>query len=144
MTKKELLFAGALGLIIVGSLVVTVFMAFSGGSAVADDERNVWYMCDDCGHSWAIPPEEYGNMIREDQEDPAMTLLDCPKCQARESCYVCRKCPKCDERFIPDTLKEMIHNPRGMADGSGPPVRDVCPHCGADYLEEMRKKYGKR
>ena len=129
--KVEYLLAGALGLIIVGALALTIHTSFGGGSR--GKNRPIVFECTQCHHHFEQKAEDLYDMegMYGGMEIP---MLDCPSCGAQKSALLTTRCPACEKHFISQsTLMQVQYG----ASGQMPPedVRDVCTHCGQDILQ---------
>jgi len=133
--KTEYLFAGALGLIIVGALILSVYFGFAGSRG--EEPVLVHYKCTACEEEFTINPAEQpmdttGMAGEGDKIALAQLPIDCPKCGAKESAYRMRKClnPECEKYFLPDSYR-----PGAPAAG-----RIICPYCGSDQGKLLQKQ----
>jgi len=131
----EFLLAGALGLIIIGSLGLTLYSLFGEPGAAGGTGRELpRFQCQKCGHEFAMPSEKVYEMVPETELSRyGIARLDCPKCGARKSALEMTKCPKCGKYYLSEGMKA-----RGDAFTQREPKageqahREVCPHCGTD------------
>ena len=93
------------------------------------------FKCEQCGHEFTSEPGE-GLMGPDEMMslDPMRPMrLDCPNCGATQSCLMMSKCPKCEEYYVSDRMK----NPEIVRQEG---LREICPHCGVDVFEYRRQK----
>jgi len=140
--NMEYLFAGALAVIILGSLILTIYFTLGGGEPSPGD-LEVTFKCAKCGYEFSKKPEEVRPMGPDMMPMPmgapgmAPIALDCPKCGAKKSAFQAVKCPNCGAFYI----SQITTHP--VAPGEGRQLRDVCPKCGTDRIQwyrEHRKK----
>jgi len=134
----EYLLAGALAVIIVGSLAFTLWNAFSGGGKPAvETEWHLKCLNPECGYEFVAKPEDLKGKVNEEMlsQDPAHMRLPCPKC-GQVSAVRMEKCPNpdCGIYFVPELYKD----PDGILE-SGKPIRFICPKCHTDVTEWRRK-----
>ena len=121
--NMEYVFAGALAVIILGSLALTFHFGPSRDDAELPEPH---WQCEKCGAVLV------GDLMTEEEMDSKMgpggvlRPTDCPKCGAKDSLYQTLRCPQCGEWYIPATAK----SPDGQIVGQD--IRNVCPKCGAD------------
>lgn len=152
ITQGELLLGGALGLIIVAALVLTIVSIFRGNDPEGETPTVAKYECTKCGKITTIdleearkdpskyPPEMMGG------PGPMMGAQDCDVCKPQgfeKTVFKQRQCPKCKEWILP---------PAGFRDEemqmSGPaadrPADYNCPKCQVEVIkfeqDEVRKK----
>ena len=133
--KIDYLFAGALAVIIVGSLFLTIYFGFLGGEVSSKEyDPNAHFKCDACGEEFtrninevpAAGPGSYGP-----------PPVDCPACGGQGTAWLMIKCPNCDKYYVPESYRRALDILRGAK------VKDICPHCGTDkvqWYKEHRKK----
>lgn len=130
----EHLFGGALAILIIVAVVLTLNQTLFRGSGDTADVGTPHFKCLDCDHVFEV--EEIPRERIREARDPAMVLLDCPSCGAESKAIKMVRCPKCKEYFVSDRhLYTVEHGGEGAPDD----VREICPHCGTDrqeYLEE--------
>jgi ribosomal protein L37AE/L43A len=121
----EYVFAGALALIIIGALALSLNAVMGGGGPRGDVEDAHW-KCEACEEVFVdndyLPEEE---MI----EGPGVAELDCKACGAEDSVFLMIKCPNCEQWYIPESHRQW------EAVEEGAEIRDICPHCGTDYVQ---------
>jgi hypothetical protein len=139
--KTEHLFAGALGIIIVGALVLSIYFGVAGQKE-GEVAVLLSYKCDACGEVSTINPTELqtapqGQGAAEDKVEAGRRPIDCPKCQAKQSAYRMMTCynTECAKLFVPDSYRSEV----GVWG-----VPDICPHCGSNMQELRKKKILKR
>jgi hypothetical protein len=135
--KMEYVFAGALGLIIVVALFLTVYYGIMGGgsASVGKGDPNTHFQCIKCKHEFTMAPNTIPQAALAKADDPSNVKLDCPACKAKGTCYIEVLCPKCGTWYAPPSKIAFDQGKMG--------VPDVCPKCGTnriDYLREQLKK----
>ena len=138
--KTEYLFAGALGLIIIGALTLSIYFGVAGRRGKTE-EILLHYKCDACGEELTINPAEQPLDMRgipENKDEMMRRPIDCPKCQAKGSAYRMMKClaPECAKYFVPESYRTQT-GPWGGTD-------DICPYCGANMRELYHKQIMRR
>jgi len=121
--KMDYIFGGALGVIIIGAMVLAVVYGLGGNSKVTTPE--IHYKCTKCGAEFLSTKRPMGDKMDPNQMGPKP--IDCPKCGAKDSAYPMTKCPKCGKWFLRDST---VHPEKRMM---GQPVNDKCPSCGLNY-----------
>ena len=123
--KMEYVFAGALALIIIGSVALAVY-----GLLDSNDDRNVakeWkFHCDKCNGDFTIdltngPPPGYELL------QPGM-VIDCQRCPAKKHAWMMNQCLKCHEHYLQEKPRAGVARPP-----------DICPHCKTDQVEYYLK-----
>ena len=128
--NMDYLFAAALILVIVVSLVLTIKFSSGGPNNVVDIDLR--FQCQQCGHEFFITPDEVWAQKSGSGGGPGMPgamgpgvvrAIDCPECGTKDSCIQMVQCPN------PDCKKYFL------AESS-----DVCPHCGVDRMQWHREE----
>lgn len=144
MGKMEYLLGGALGVIILGSLGMSIYFMFR--DPPPPPAASTMYKCSvpTCGHEFEY---DYKKEMARNQQDPnfrppMMDMMgpqakDCPKCKAQLSCYLMHRCYKCGKYW------PMAESERPPMPGQGPPKPvsggQVCPACGQDQIQWLRE-----
>jgi DNA-directed RNA polymerase subunit RPC12/RpoP len=126
--KGEYLFGGALAIIIIGALSLTVYYTFLGGGE-GGTKVFMQYQCEKCKAEFPVDPTKYPRLM--DAETPGDQVLDCPKCGVKKSAWPMTKCPACDKYYVRPSFKAKTGKP------------DICPFCNAEYLKALREKVEK-
>jgi len=149
--NMEYVLVGALALIIVAAIVMTVWQLFFSGPGGGEDYDTVQrYKCEKCGYTWEFDmsemnPEENPEMMMGPM-GPGMGAMDCPKCKEKRCAFLMVKCPKedCGEYYIGESTKwhARMYSPDGTGEMSpdGEPPHDVCPKCGTDRTKFYRDR----
>jgi DNA-directed RNA polymerase subunit RPC12/RpoP len=140
MGKMEYLLGGALTLIILGSLAISLYSFFRGGPNTSQVKPVITYHCDKCGHEFDFQaPEPDPNNPNAMMPDPMMgpRPIECPQCHAKPfSAWLMNRCvdPKCGKLFaqLPES-----HDPRWSGEV-------VCPWCKTNQTQFIRDKILKR
>lgn len=125
--KMEYVLGGALALIIVGSLALTIYFGFirdSGSSAYADEP--IFFQCRKCSTKFSVKVKD----LREPTSEMGMPWPGkCPNCGADsdQDFIAMVQCYKCQHWFVPQGAEQQTPNSPPM------PVYGKCPNCGADY-----------
>jgi DNA-directed RNA polymerase subunit RPC12/RpoP len=107
---------------------------------LADDDAVRVHQCMRCAAEVPATPERVTDLPADERADPALARLDCPQCGAKRSALLTVTCPKCRNRFVPPTVRTLIELAEGREDETEYAwPRDVCPHCGTDVIEHLRK-----
>ena len=135
--NMEYLFAGALGVIIMSSLGLTLYFGVLSGPEKRVTDTMSHYKCDQCGEESTIDPadEPQDTMgITRDKMTELYKRIDCPKCGATESSIRMAKCQneECGKYYVPDSYRD----PTAWQEGRI--ASDICSHCGTD-MRELRK-----
>lgn len=139
--RMEYLLGAALGIIIVGSLIMSIYVMFRGGNQPLTPGTR--YKCEKCGHEWDFdiqkemaaanqdPRGPRGPMMMEQMGPMGPQAKDCPQCKAKLSCWLMNRCvnPKCG-KYWEKTPQE--RDPRIGA------ISRVCPHCKTDQIQWLR------
>jgi len=142
--SPEVLFAGALGVVIVASLILTVYAAFSGGSGAVGEpldftDSTFTFQCLECPHQFEASTDQVLThtsplLLREHA-----SILDCPECGTKNSCLMTQPCPKCGHEYIwPQTLS--FYSSLQQGGGQALPTENICPGCGVDVDEFYRAR----
>lgn len=144
MGKTEYLLGAALAIVIIGSVVLSIYFASGGGSEKPVLPPN-HYFCEKCNTEFAYDfrlPSEGGppssvNRLGGRFLDPRRgeVGIDCPNCKATASAFIMNRCPKC-MAYWPMTAQE--RDPR-----MGGSIKRICPKCGTDPVEFYKEKYSK-
>lgn len=133
--KMEYVFAGALGVIILGALALTLYFAFFGNEqnrTLGDGLAHLECLNPACKNQFTMPQQDVAPL-----EMPGQRIL-CPKCQ-KKSAVSQSMCPSCKKWYL---------DPRAVYDmsPSGPPegLKAVCPYCKTDMDEFYRAEAMKR
>lgn len=130
--NMEYVFAGALALVIIGSLVLT-FMNLFGGPGTNVDVEPLRFKCLQCDHEFTVAPEDLPQ-----PDDPEMASMmygpmgmriPCPKEECGGMAVQMQKCLKCGEWFVSDVAR----NPERWMNSPHPP-QIVCPYCKTDQI----------
>jgi len=140
-TKSEYVMIGALVAIIGGALFITFLSLSSGGDRPRQVHVENRFECVKCGHQFVPDPQSAAAGMTEDE----MSILDCPKCRAKASCYAMTYCPKCGEYYLPDAMKAHAAGQKAPTQpaGGAQPATIRCPKCGTDLVEYMRHQQEK-
>lgn len=131
----EYLLAGALAVVIIGAVALSV-VSFLGGDEdeVPIGDPVAHFQCQVCKKEWTSRFDE----LPEGAVGPGgiERALDCPLCGAKNSSLHMTKCvnPDCGKYFVP-AVGESPMDPR---------VRPVCPYCKTDQLEWRRQERKKK
>jgi DNA-directed RNA polymerase subunit M/transcription elongation factor TFIIS len=149
--KKEKIVAIVLVVVIVGTVAGLILSAVTGGGA--PPKRDVHLICQACDYQYTMSPEEFQQKMEEIGEDQSAVagdpmaqigpVFDCPDCGEQKSVWVARRCPNCHEYYIPQTdiaIYEARLAGEERPDLSG--IEDVCPHCGMEYRQALKKARG--
>jgi len=128
LTKTECLLGIALAVVILGSLGMAFYPMFTSGNAASDKPMpNTRYKCEKCQFEFEFDPLEKEAIAAESTQgrpqgtpSSSQSARGCPKCKAKDSCWLMHRCGKCDKAFA-QTASE--RDPRN----SGQPIS--CPHC---------------
>lgn len=137
--NMEYLFAGALGLIIISSLGLTLYFGVLSGPEKQVVDRLTHYKCDQCGEEFTIDPADQPQDpmgITRDKMAELYKRVDCPKCGATESSIRMAKClnEECGKYYVPDSYRD----PTAWQEGRM--TSDICPHCGTDMRKLRRAR----
>ena len=135
MGKMEYLLGGALTVIILGSLAISLWSFFRGGTGGGDKiEPVITYHCDKCGHEFDFQaPEPDPNNPTAGMPDPMMgpRPIECPQCHTKPfTAWLMNRCVKCAKLF-PQPPES--HDPRWSGEV-------VCPHCNTNQTQFIRDK----
>ena len=111
--------AGAMLLGIIGLAGYFAVREYTRPAGIKGPE-GVWFLCTACQREWMVP---IADMPETKPDQPPLPPRDCPKCGKAGTAYAALQCPKCKQRYI----SQRAHY-TGQA-------RDVCPHCGQDFLQ---------
>jgi len=146
--KMEWIFAGALGLIIILSLVITLWP--SDSTVGIGDAPKQHYVCVKCQHEFekdimSFSKEELGGGMRMPEAQGPAILVDCPSCKATQSCWPAIQCPECKKWFI--SQQDVAFMRYYVAQQPIPEgvwrIRSKCTHCGTvPYEWRMRQVPG--
>jgi hypothetical protein len=136
----EYLLVAGLIIIIGGSLA----LAFLGGTEPPPPKPS--WQCQQCQHTFEPPPvteppvRDRTGLI----DDVRMKFLDCPKCEAKESCLPMSRCAKCGMSYVSEPTrwraKSQKANPnQTMMSPQGKAPKNICPHCKTDQRQWRRK-----
>ena len=135
--SSEHLFAGAIGVVIVAALALTIAFTFGGGRKELDPDAGLWhYKCEQCGEEFTKPPTPVSRerMIGGDMKMDPVSIdprVDCPKCNAKQAALKMTQCPNCKKWYVDPRIND-------------PSAKRVCPHCNMSFnqwMAEQRKKY---
>ena len=134
--RTEYLFAGALVLIVVAALGLSIYFAFGGrGNDFERPDPNVPYECEACGHHWTVNMEDIDPDRAMASEGPI--IEPCPSCGAPDTGYPMTKCPKCGKYFLSEYHRDwQLMGEEGQD--------ELCPHCGLNINEYYRQELEKR
>ena len=143
----EFLLGGGLVVIIVGSVVLSIF---GGGEGGPGDIKPMW-QCQACKHPFEPEPMKESPIRRGPgfmDDDMRMIFLDCPKCSEKESCLPMSRCLECKKFYVSDATRWRAEfqkeNPEQRMGAVGRPPKNVCPHCKTDQREWRRKNRAKK
>ncbi len=127
--KKKIIMIGIIVGCIVAAIAITVATHSSnaeGSATLKKGEATYWVKCRDpkCENTWQMDRKDYFEYMEKHRKGLATPAIECPKCHG-ETGYHAEKCPKCGNIF------EL---------GSSPSGERVCPKCGYNALDEVRKK----
>jgi len=136
----EYVFAGALALIIISSLVLTIYHV--GGDKTGSGGRIIRLECQSCGHQFELTPKEMmeknsagpGGMPAPGMVPGMAMSLDCPSCKIESSAIPMTRCPACEKYYVSEASKY----PEAYMSGQMPP--DICPHCNTDRIQWYHDK----
>ena len=147
--KVDFLFAGALILLIVLAVGLTVWhVFFRPAPNISGETGKVFYMCTapdpqdpsrEHGYVFEVDPATIVKKINEGGATSNVVALDCPQCRAKDSCLPATKCPKCGKFYV----SERTRAEAGLIDMDISQARDICPYCGQDRDEWVRQRRGK-
>jgi DNA-directed RNA polymerase subunit RPC12/RpoP len=120
--KMETFFAVALAVVIVGSLVLTIYFTFFRSAKGSRGSRAIRWQCSKCSNEFTVD-----KATEQKLSDMGKPMADCPKCGAKKSAYPMHKCynPACGKYFVGESAK----NP------DKPTMDDVCPYCGVNWMK---------
>ena len=122
--RREYLLSALLGLIIVGSLVITLLSVIPRSSAQPDFERR--FYCTKCKSEFTLNLKDLSpeQQMRLTPGPYGQAGIDCPKCGAKNSAVVMARCvnPQC-KRWYPVPM---------VSPAQGGPVTLICPYCKVD------------
>ena len=118
--KKEILLGAALGVVVIGALVLALYGVFKGDRPPVETYH---FQCQECQYEFERKNDELPDYWYEFRPiEPHR--LDCPKCEAKRSCVRMQKCPKCKKWFVPSETDAVL----------------LCPHCGVNIAEYMARQ----
>lgn len=130
--KVEFLLGGALALIILGAIALSLW-SFIGPDDEGDDGETQ-FKCVACGHQFeASTKTESGDEMAPPPGMIGPPPRECPECG--KDAYPMNQCPECGEWFLPEENDDGARYITSETE---------CPHCHANYIEAMRKKRSKR
>ena len=116
--KKEILLGAALGVVVIGALVLALYGVFRGPRL---EKETLHFQCQECKYEFERDSDklpDYWYKFRPIEPH----RLDCPKCGASRSCVKTQQCPSCKKYFIPPETDAPL----------------ICPYCDIDIAEYMR------
>ena len=133
--KAEYFLAGALGIIIIGALVMTL-EPWHWVSHASGPTPQLIYKCSDpnCGFEFPVDKPVIDPNLPPGR--PPSFTLDCPQCGGKQCCWPTAVCPNCGGRYIPESSMFMVR--RNFRPGVMEQDHDKCPHCGIDIQEWYR------
>jgi len=135
--NMEYVFAGALAVIIVGALALTIYFVFVGDDTGGPGEDSHWKCLNpDCQYEFTMTPKQMSEL--PNRATGPTIRVDCPKCGTKDRAYLMIKCPKCGKYYVPDSHKYF------EAAMQGQQIRNVCPYCKTDYAQWYRDNRGKK
>ena len=151
--KVEYILAGALALIIILSLFVTLTGVIWGRGGSRKDVIH-HLICEKCGHEFKKTPQELAELSEELGQmyggpDAMMLMqmrgpiLDCPKCGAEKSCWLAVRCPNC-EKWVLSQVQRVLYEAHRTRRQPPPDLRDICPHCRTDTMEWHKERSRKK
>ena len=145
----EFLLGGALALIIVGSLVMTIMYGWNDGGSGSRTPVKRLYRCESCTKEFELdrrdgPAGLVGMPIR----DPGMAPFkpNCPHCQTENAGISLTRCPNCEKYYL-SPMTEYSHGVMLEQVPPGEAPLDICKHCGTDrrqWIRDHRKKRKKK
>ena len=143
----EYLLMGSLAVIIVGSLVLTIYYGMGSGSASRTNVKPMYKcMIEDCGHEFELTQQDAQRPKDMMMMGPGMMSFkaDCPKCQNKECCVRMAKCPSCEKYYVSPRLDFDDRMMRGEIEQGEEPPPDICPHCQTDRIQWYRDNRKKK
>ncbi len=122
--NTEYLFAGALALVILGALALTIYFSFFRKSTGLKTELPTVYQfrCVECGHEFTIDVEDLPSKAWRARGAVPMHM-DCPKCGVEDAAAELYECPKCKKYYLPPAHLDPESWQEGLLGA------DVCEHC---------------
>ncbi len=152
--QKEQIIVGGLAVLIVGLLAYNVYSFFAGPSVAVASGGKDMFKCVECAHEFEFTQEMHDEMLRglEEQGGGIMDMtgefraIDCPSCNAKNSCIRMTHCPKCGHYWLSEQDKAFAENPEPTDEELMriDEMREVCPECGTDRVDYLRKQYENR
>ncbi len=146
--QKEFLLIGALAVIIVGALVLTIMYNWSSDEDNSPSDTKIMGKCLDpqCAAEFEITLDA----MTEDERPMSRVLrFTCPTCGTKRSALIMTRCPvpECRKFFLSDQTIQDHKNDLDMQAGREPAVTHmppiICPYCETDhdqYMREQRKR----
>ena len=140
----EYLFAGALAVVIIGSIVLTIYFGLLSGPGRESGPDEFHFLCEACNKEVVLDVEDIPSSSGEGSDEEAfiptiLSRVDCPECGASQTAVLMVQCPNpdCKKYYVspvaedPDAFIRM---------GKAP--RFICPDCGTDKMmwEHKHKK----
>lgn len=110
MGQKEYLLAGALGVIVIGAVIIMCVAVFKKSAPYEAPVVPMTFSCTKCKTEFQMPPAEVQTMQAENLAVPPHVYepggglipgLVCPNCHAKGMSQGVAICPKCDNHYVP-------------------------------------------
>ena len=133
----EYVFAGALALVILGALILTVYFGFihTPGGLEEALQSEFTFRCVKCEHEFTKERDDLPVYVLRIMGEGLM-FIDCPKCNAKDSAYQLVECPKCKKLYLAPAYSDPEAYLQGL------PGANVCEHCGLDVGKWFREHGG--
>lgn len=126
-SSRKKMFAVAAAVLGCLGVVGAVYLVFRGADRVEAPkagEDPFTFLCDRCGAVFTAALKDLSPEFREQYEQQELGAADCPKCGAKASAYVPRRCPNCKKYYLTDACRDPSAPP------SADPADNRCTHCG--------------
>jgi len=110
-TTREYAVVIGLAVVIVGTVVISVFALLDGDIPTGETTGRQRFHCLECEHEFFLG-EAYPDLMSSEGFGPT-TRLDCPKCEAKGAAVLMLECPDCGTWFVSEQAR------RGIPAGNG-------------------------
>ena len=137
---KELMLIGALGVVIVGALVMTVMYAWSSDDKEQQNTAEIMFQCTKCNAKFAYDATKQ----TAEQAITHSGAARCQKCNEPACALPMTKCPECGEHFLSGATRyqhevEMLDMAGKDSSSLGDCPPTVCPKCKTDFHKWMQQ-----